>query len=184
MSEIITPQEENNKEVTPSFFAIYKKTILITVGVLVIVGASVFAADFINKQAKAKKQAAEITQKKADPKKDFGKEIPPTLLATSTLIRTTINTPEQSYTIAYGEKTQSTVVFSSTRSAKENYRLYREFLGKEGWYVVKIYENAGVYGIYAITKMEKETVNITISRTSTSTDALTNKSSVSITHLK
>ncbi len=72
-------------------------------------------------------------------------------------------TLDQSYRLDYPDQKQSTGVFLSEKTVKENYALYEAFLNKEGWTIINNYESDTLSALYAL--KENDALNITISRT-------------------
>jgi len=66
----------------------------------------------------------------------------------------------QGYSLDYPGQKQLTMVFSSTKTMKENYTLYADFLRQDGWTVSNKYESATVSSLYG--KKENNEINITI----------------------
>lgn len=90
---------------------------------------------------------------------------------------------QQSYSLDYPGQKQLTIVFWSVKTAKENYSLYSDFLKKQNWSILNIYQDAytnpkrtSLYG----TK-ENNDINVTINSNSSS---IPMKSQVSISILK
>ncbi len=71
-------------------------------------------------------------------------------------------TLDQSYRLDYPDQKQSTGVFLSEKTVKENYALYEAFLNKEGWTIINNYESDTLSSLYAL--KENDALNITISR--------------------
>ena len=86
---------------------------------------------------------------------------------------------EQSYNLKYVGQSQSTIVFFSTKTVKENYSLYGDQLKSQKWNIVNKYESTSISSLYAT--RENEEINITISG---NISAPTIKSQVSISFLK
>src|SRR3989344_8644152 len=110
-------------------------------------------------------------------KTDFGSELPsdfPTDIPTEEGVEV-----EQSYSLNYEGQKQLTIVFPSTKTVKENYTLYADFLEKQNWIVSNKYESEKLSYIYG-TK-ESNDINVTISHDS---DGVSVKSQVSISVLK
>ncbi len=152
-----------------------EKEIIVGLGVLVLVILAVVF--YLNPLSKKEITPSVTPVNIPEPKKtDFGTKAP-TDFPTNIPIEqgTKVN---QSYTLDYPGQKQLTIVFSSTKTIKQNYDLYSAFLKKDGWTVTNKYESATVSSLYG-TKGNNE-INITIS-TSTDTQA---KSQVSISVLK
>lgn len=86
---------------------------------------------------------------------------------------------EQSYSLNYAGQKQLTFVFQSTKTVKENYILYADFLKKQNWNVLSKYESPKISSLYD-TK-ENSDINITISESAVTSSV---KSQVSISILK
>lgn len=85
---------------------------------------------------------------------------------------------EQSYSLNYSGQKQLTIVFPSTKTVKENYTLYADFLKKQKWIVSNKYESEKLSSLYG-TK-ESNDINVTLSENTT----VGLKSQVSISVLK
>lgn len=85
----------------------------------------------------------------------------------------------QSYRLDYVGQQQLTVVFLSTKTVKENYTLYSDFLKKQSWTISNKYESPKLYSLYG-TKGSND-INVTISADSSTAST---KSQVSISVLK
>lgn len=85
----------------------------------------------------------------------------------------------QSYSLNYVGQKQLTIVFLSTRTVKENYTIYENFLKREKWSISNKYESPSLSSLYG-TK-EGNDINVTISEAKSSTSA---RSQVSISFLK
>ncbi len=109
-------------------------------------------------------------------KTDFGENLPidfPTNIPVESGVKV-----NQSYSLDYIGQKQLTIVFPSTKTIKQNYDLYTDFLKKDNWAVSNKYESITISSLYG-TK-ERNDINVTISAgTGTST-----KSQVSISVLK
>jgi len=86
---------------------------------------------------------------------------------------------EQSYATYYPEQKQLTIVFRSTKTVKENYTLYADFLKKENWVISNKNESDGVSFLYG-TKGSND-INVTIS---SDISTISTKSQVSISILE
>ncbi|MGB2580739.1 MAG: hypothetical protein WBC83_03515, partial [Minisyncoccia bacterium] len=109
-------------------------------------------------------------------KTDFGSEIPSDF-PTDIPIEEGAEV-EQSYNLNYTGQNQLTIVFPSTKTVKENYALYSDFLEKQNWIVSNKYESEKLSSIYG-TK-ESNDINVTIGENVTDVS----KSLVSISILK
>lgn len=105
---------------------------------------------------------------------DFGDRLPPNFLE---------NIPieegvkiEQSQELDYSEKKQSTVIFQSKKTAKENYDIYTTFLNKDNWNISQKYEDEKALFLYALKANDEINVAILVINESAST----NKSLVSL----
>lgn len=156
----------------------FKRIILAVVGICVVAGLAVFV---IYKQNRGVVVAPVVVQKVAtttEPKKtDFGINMP-TDFPTDIPVEKGVKF-EQSYRLNYVGQKQLTIVFLSTKTVKENYSLYTDFLKKQNWNIVNKYESAKVSSLYG-TKGSND-INVTISN---STFVPSVKSQVSISILK
>lgn len=110
-------------------------------------------------------------------KSDFGTNMPadfPTDIPVEEGVKV-----EQSYSLNYAGQKQLTIVFPSTKTVKENYALYADFLKKQNWNVSNKYESPSVSSLYAA--KENNDINVTISESATTPSV---KSQVSISVLK
>ncbi len=172
-----TSSPENGSAALEKFSSLGTKKLIITAVTIVIVATSV-AFLFSQKSLlhKGPQKVAAPTTRGGVPVQDFGQKAPDVFIKNIPL-------PEgssfsQSYSLAYKEQKQYTVVFDSGRSVQENYNLYSSFLKKEKWYISSSKNDAAVsylYGVYMT-----DTINITISQLSSGTS----KSQVSITFTK
>jgi len=120
-------------------------------------------------------QVAELSQ---EPQKiDFGTNMP-TDFPTDIPVEKGVKV-EQSYSLNYAGQKQLTIVFLSTKTVKENYTLYADFLKKQNWNISNKYESANVSSLYG-TK-ESNDINVTISENISAAGV---KSQVSISVLK
>lgn len=120
--------------------------------------------------------AATSTPKSSAPRKDFGQKVPDTFVKNIPLPEGATFT--QSYSLEYPEQKQYTIVFGSTKTVQENYKVYASFLKNEKWYISNSQEGAQVSSLYAI--YMTDTINITINESVSSST----KSQVSISLLK
>lgn len=67
----------------------------------------------------------------------------------------------QSYSLAYPNETQLTVVFLSQKMMNQNYVLYNDFLKKNSWKIANTYEGKTVSSLYAL--KDQNQINITVS---------------------
>ena len=86
---------------------------------------------------------------------------------------------EQSYGLQYESAKQLTVVFATTKTRKENFELYKNFLSNNKWTVKNNIESKSISSMYAV--KENNDINITISDL---VNDKTNKSQVSISVLR
>lgn len=86
---------------------------------------------------------------------------------------------QQSYGLNYIGQKQLSIVFLSTKTVKENYSLYSDFLKKQKWNILNTYESAKLSSLYG-TK-ESNDINVTISENTSSASI---KSQVSISVMK
>ncbi len=89
---------------------------------------------------------------------DFGKEIPSDFPSDIPIEKGIV--PDQSYRLDYGDRKQTTLVFSSEKTVKENYDGYLGMLEKDGWSISNKYEGETVSSIYG-TKGTIE-INVTL----------------------
>jgi hypothetical protein len=71
-------------------------------------------------------------------------------------------TVAQSYSLNYVGQKQLTIVFLSSKTVKENYSLYSDFLKKQNWNIVNNYESTTLSSLYE-TKASND-INVTISK--------------------
>jgi hypothetical protein len=77
----------------------------------------------------------------------------------------------QSYMLDYNTGKQTTVVFSSSKSAAENYSFYESFIKRDSWKILNSRSTTTVKFLYAI--KGNSNINVTISMpSSTSTDSI------------
>lgn len=81
--------------------------------------------------------------------------------------------PDQNYRLDYGDREQSTMVFSSGKTVKETYDGYLGMLEKDGWNISNKYEGEAVSSIYGT----KGTIDINVTL---SVDASGSRVSISI----
>lgn len=110
-------------------------------------------------------------------KTDFGTSMP-TDFATDIPVEEGVKV-EQSYGLNYAGQKQLTIVFQSTKTVKENYALYADFLKKQNWMVINKYENPKLYSL--VGEKGNNGINVTISEDISSTST---KSRVNISILK
>ncbi len=90
---------------------------------------------------------------------------------------------EESYDLNYDGQRQLTIVFPSTKTVKENYALYEDFLLTKGWNISNKYTGKGVSALYG-TKGDidlSHDINITIIESVVGTST---KSQVSVSVLE
>ena len=154
----------------------YKKNILIVGSVIVIAGLVVFTV--YKKESMAPGKEGQTKATLAELKKtDFGTNVPvdfPTNIPLEKGAKV-----EQSYGLSYEGQKQLSIVFLSTKTVKENYTLYADFLKNQGWNVSNKYESIKLSSLYG-TK-ESNDINVTISENTSATSA---KSQVSISVLE
>jgi hypothetical protein len=146
---------------------------------IVLVAVLVFVVFVVSKKGKVSpKPVPPITQVTQELQKtDFGIKIPTDFPSDIPIEEGT--EVEQSYSLNYEGQKQLTMVFPSTKTVKENYTLYADFLEKQNWNVSNKYESMKVSSLYG-TK-ESNDINVTISYESEVASA---KSQVSISILK
>lgn len=76
----------------------------------------------------------------------------------------------QSYSLDYSGQKQLTIVFSTTKTVKQNYNLYADFLKKDGWAIANKYESVNVSSLYG-TKQSND-INVTITKEQVSISVL------------
>lgn len=157
----------------------YKKTALVIVSIIIVVGLGVFAVKQKSGQVLAPvvKETATTTETQVPTKTDFGTNIP-TDFPTDIPVEKGA-TFGQSYSLNYVGQKQLTIVFQSTKTVKENYSLYADFLVKQGWNISNKYESAKLSSLYGI--KGSSDINVTINENIT---ASSTKSQVSISVLK
>lgn len=115
----------------------HKKIFLIVTSVVVITIILVFV---VYKQKATQgiqggKQTATTTTSVEPQKTDYGTKLPDDF-PTDIPIEKGADI-KQSYSLNYAGQKQLTIVFQSTKTVKENYVLYAEYLKKQGWGVVR-----------------------------------------------
>lgn len=156
----------------------YRKLAIIGISIAVVVGIVVFAVYKQKGRQGATPVAEKITTTTTEPKRtDFGTKIP-TDFPTDIPVENGVKV-EQSYSLNYVGQKQLTIVFQSTKTVKENYALYTDFLNKHNWSISNKYESAKVSSLYG-TKGNND-INVTISENTSGTFI---KSQVSISVLK
>lgn len=157
----------------------YRKLAIIGISIAVVIGVVGFA---VYKQG-GKQDVMPVDEKittttAQEPKRtDFGTSKPddfPTDIPVEKGVKV-----EQSYSLNYVGQKQLTIVFQSTKTVKENYSLYTDFLNKQNWSISNKYESAKISSLYG-TK-DSSDINITISENASGTSI---KSQVSISVLK
>ncbi|TSC54974.1 MAG: hypothetical protein LiPW30_440 [Parcubacteria group bacterium LiPW_30] len=146
-------------------------TIIIVVGVVLLF---IYKKDLIEKIQVFKKDTT-VTQEPV--RTDFGSNVPADFPA-DIPIEEGVKT-EQSYSLNYVGQKQLTIVFISTKTVKENYAFYADFLAKQGWNVSNKFESPKLSSLYG-TK-ESNDINVTISEKKLDASV---KSQVSISFLK
>ena len=68
----------------------------------------------------------------------------------------------QSYSLDYAGQKQLTIFFPSTKTIKQNYTLYADFLKNDGWVISNKYESTNISALYG--KKENNDINITITK--------------------
>ena len=76
----------------------------------------------------------------------------------------------QSYSLDYAGRAQLSIVFPSTKTLKENYTRYTDFLTKDSWTIVNKYESKTVSSLYG--KKEGSEINITLTQGQVSVSVL------------
>jgi len=112
---------------------------------------------------------------------DFGTDVPPGIPETIPVAKGESVT--QSYTLQYETGQQSTSVFNSPLTVKENYAKYTEILEKEGWVITNKSESEMVSSLYGLKlySLEKNSeINVTINASSTKAASSSSQVSVSI----
>lgn len=157
----------------------YRKLAIVGISIVVVVGV----VGFVVYKQKGKQGTIPVAEKinittTPEPKRtDFGTKMP-TDFPTDIPVEKGVKV-EQSYSLNYVGQKQLTIVFLSTKTVKENYALYADFLKKQNWSISNKYESTKLSSLYG-TK-ESNDINITISENTT---ASTTKSQVSISVLK
>lgn len=156
----------------------YKRIILAVVGIVIVVGLGVFAIYKQNRSGVIAPVAEQKVANTPEPQKtDFGTSMP-TDFPTDIPVEKGIKF-EQSYGLNYAGQKQLTIVFQSTKTVKENYALYSEFLKKNNWNISNKYESPKLSSLYGA--KENNDINVTISENSTTPSV---KSQVSVSILK
>lgn len=148
----------------------HKREIVVGLCTLVILTLVVLA--YINKNVFVKKntqETATTTPGNPEPTRaDFGTKLPTDFPAN---IPTEQNTsPSQSYILDYQSQKQLTVIKPTTKTIKENYALYADFLKKDGWSIVNKYESATVSSLYG--RKGDTDINVTITKEQVSVSVL------------
>lgn len=155
----------------------YRNILLVIASVVVLIAISFI----MYKQSENKivqPLAGQVAEKQNEPKRtDFGTKIP-TDFPTDIPIEKGVKV-EQSYSLNYVGQKQLTIVFLSTKTVKENYAIYADFLKKQNWSISNKYESTKISSLYSI--KDSNEINITISN---NTSAASTKSQVSISVLK
>lgn len=146
-------------------------TIIIVVGVVLLF---IYKKDLIEKIQVFKKDTT-VTQEPT--RTDFGTGVPADFPADIPIEEGV--KAEQSYSLNYVGQKQLTIVFISTKTVKENYAFYADFLAKQGWNVSNKFESPKLSSLYG-TK-ESNDINVTISEKKLDASV---KSQVSISFLK
>ncbi len=156
-----------------------KKIINVIIGVAVVAMIIISVVFYIYKNSKnalpalPREQTAIIPP---EPKKtDFGTKVP-TDFPADIPVENGVKV-EQSYSLNYVGQKQLTIVLLSTKTVKENYSLYSDFLKKQNWNVLNAYDNPTVSSLYG-TK-ENVDINVTISE-NTSTTSIKSQLSISV----
>lgn len=152
----------------------YKRTTLIVASILIVAGLGVFIVKQKSVQT-AKDQTVAISP---EPQRTDFRTNMPTDFPIDIPVERGVKV-EQSYSLNYVGQKQLTFVFQSTKTVKENYSLYSDFLKKQNWIVSNKYESSKVSSLYG-TK-ENNDINVTISE---NTAFAPIKSQVSISVLK
>ncbi len=149
----------------------------IVVGVIIL-GAIILAVYFYSttkKQAQAPVVVVPVST--PEPKRtDFGTKAPadfPTNIPVEQGAKIT-----SGYSLEYPNQKQLTIVFSSTKTIKQNYDLYTEFLKRDSWTVSNVLESATISALFG--KKWDNDINITISAGANATKG----SQISISVLK
>jgi len=155
----------------------YRTILLVTASVVVLIEVT-FIMYKQSVDNVAQPLAEQTVEKQSDLQKiDFGSEVPndfPTDIPLEDGAEV-----EQSYGLNYAGQNQLTIVFPSTKTIKENYTFYADYLEKQNWIVSNKYESEKLSSLYG-TK-ESNDINITISENIASSSV---ESKVSISILK
>lgn len=130
-----------------------------------------------NRLAEVKENPAAQTKPPEPEKTDFGASVP-TDFPTDIPLEEGAEV-QQSYGLNYVGQKQLTIVFLSSKTIKENYSLYADFLKKQNWNILNTYESAELSSLYGV--KENNTINVTISDNTSNASI---KSQVSISVLK
>jgi len=153
-----------------------RNIVLVIIGVVILIAVTfVMYKQSVNNVAQPLAEQTPIAQEEAQ-KTDFGSKIPsdfPTDIPLEDGAEV-----EQSYSLNFTGQNQLTTGFSSTKTVKENYTLYADFLEKQQWNISNKYESEKLSSLYGA--KESNDINITISE-NTATGL---KSQVSINILK
>lgn len=156
-----------------------QKTIILVVASVIVIALIVLGVFVVrqNKEVVAPVVEQKLATSTEPQKTDFGTNMP-TDFPTDIPVEKGIKF-EQSYSLNYVAQKQLTIVFQSTKTVKENYSLYTDFLKKQNWLILNKYESVKLSSLYG-TKASND-INVTISESASGPSV---KSQVSISVLK
>lgn len=153
------------------------KNIILMVSIVIVLGLGIFAIKQKGTQVQPS-TAGQTTTTTPEPKKeDYGTNMP-TDFPTDIPVEKGAKV-EQSYSLNYTGQKQLTIVFQSTKTVKENYVFYTDFLKKQNWNVINKYESPKLSSLYGA--KESNDINVAISENASDTSV---ESQVSISVLK
>lgn len=153
-----------------------RKTIPIIVTSVAVVALVAFGVFAVTQKKDTVPETQPATVTSIPQKTDYGANVP-TDFPTDIPVEKGVKF-EQSYGLSYVGQKQLTIVFLSTKTVKENYSLYADFVKKQGWVIFNKYENEKLSSLYG-TKGDND-INVTISENT----AAPVRSQVSISVLK
>ncbi len=99
-----------------------------------------------------------VSEEPKPPRVDYGNSVPPDFLSSLPIEDGAALT--ESFGLDYQNQGQSTVSFSSKKTAEQNFDTYRSFFTEEQFSIVNEYKSESLYSLYATN--EKVEVNVTI----------------------
>ena len=148
----------------------HKKEITLRFGFLaVVVLFFIFSSLYFythNKESTQTKQGSTTTTEPT--KTDFGANLP-TDFPTNIPVEQGVEV-KQSFSLDYANQKQLTIVFPTTKTVKQNYTLYADFLTKDGWTITNKYESENVSSLYG--QKGSNDINVTITKEQVSMSVL------------